>query len=109
MSTFKHNKNLGIDRIGTKILKLFWPDLKHYYLEVLNEVYNTRSLTKCQSNGILSVIDKQNDLSKIKNWVPLRNLCMDYNPLTKIQTIRNSIPSKDYRCRSKKVHEGSLY
>ena len=68
LSTLKNDKSLGKDGIGTEILKFFWQDLKHYYLQMLIEVYNTRSLTESQSNGILSLIDKQKDLLKIKNW-----------------------------------------
>ena len=51
---------------------------------MLNEVYNSES----QSNGILSLIDKEKDLLKIKNWRLLMILCTYYNFLTKIQTIR---------------------
>ena len=62
LSTFNNNKSLGKDGIGIEILKIFWLCLKHYYLKMLNEVYNTRSLTESQSNGILSLIDKWKDL-----------------------------------------------
>ena len=68
LSIFMNNRSLGIDGIGIEILKLFWPDLKHYYLELLNKVYNTRQLTESQSNGILSLTGKEKDLLKIKIW-----------------------------------------
>ena len=55
---------------------------------MLNEVYNTRSLTESQSNKILSLIDKHKELLKVKNWRPLTILCTDYKLLTKIQKIR---------------------
>ena len=64
LSTFKNNKSLGRDGIGIEILKSFCSDLKCHYLEMLNEVYNTRHLTESQSNGILSLIVKWKDLLK---------------------------------------------
>ena len=57
---------MGVDGIGIEILKFFWPDLKHYYLEMSKEAYNTISLPEFQSHKIFSSIDKHKDLLKIK-------------------------------------------
>ena len=57
LSTFKSNKSLAVDGIGIEILKFFWPGLKHY-LELLNKVYNMRSLTESQFNGIECIMER---------------------------------------------------
>ena len=47
--------------IRIEILKLLWPDVKHYH-EMLNEVCNTRSLTESQSKYVQTI----NVLTKIQ-------------------------------------------
>ena len=82
----QNNKSPGSDGITTKFSKIFWSDIKSYYVKSLN--YSFENVM--QKQGLISSLPKKNnDLGNLNNWRPLTLLNTDYKIVTK--TILNRI------------------
>ena len=80
----KNNKSPGSDGITTEFFKIFWNDLKSFYVNSLNYSFENGSLTTLQKQGIISLLPKKdNDLCSLNNWRPLTLLNTDYKIATK--------------------------
>ena len=79
-----NNKSPGSDGITTEFYKIFWNDLKSYYVKSLNYSFDAGSLTTLQKQGIISLLPKKDkDLSSLNNCRPLTLLNTDYKIVTK--------------------------
>jgi hypothetical protein len=79
------NKSPGTDGLTTEFYREFWPLIKNYLINSLNEGLKKGKLNISQRRGIISLIPKpQKDLDLLKNWRPITLLNQDYKYLTKI-------------------------
>ena len=84
----KNNKSPGSDGITTEFYKIFWNDVKSYYVKSLNYSFENGNMTAMQKQGLISLLPKtNNELSNLNNWRPLTLLNTDYKIITK--TISN--------------------
>ena len=80
----QNNKSPGSDGITTEFYKIFWNDIKSFYIKSLNYSFENGSLTTLQKQGIISLLPKKDkNLDNLKNWRPLTLLNTDYKIATK--------------------------
>ena len=79
----ENNKSPGIDGLTTNFYKHFWPLIGNRLTCVLNHALKAGSLSVTQRRGIITLIFKKGDRTKLKNWRPITLLTTDYKILTK--------------------------
>ena len=80
----KNQKSPGSDGITVEFYKLFWNNIKEFYVNSINHSFQTGSLTELQKQSIITIIPKQNkDLTTLDNWRPISLLNVDYKIATK--------------------------
>ena len=80
----KNQKSPGSDGITVEFFKLFWNDLKEFYINSINYSFQTGSLTDLQKQSIITLLPKQNkDITSLENWRPISLLNVDYKIATK--------------------------
>ena len=85
----KNNKSPGSDGITTECYKIFWKEIKTFYVSSLNFSFHNGNLTTLQKQGIISLLpQKDKDLCNINNWRPLTLLNTDYKIAIKATTNR---------------------
>ena len=90
LKDMKNNKSPGSDGITTEFYKIFWKDIKAFYINSINYSHQHGNLTELQRQGIVNLIPKKDkDLADLNNWRPLVLLNNDYKLATK--TIANRI------------------
>ena len=82
--SMENNKSPGFDGLTTEFYKHFWPILGHELANILNFAYDNGSLALSQRRGIISLIFKKEDRTKLKNWRPITLLNTDYKILWQI-------------------------
>ena len=88
----KNQKSPGSDGITVEFYKLFWNDIKQYYINSINHSFQIGSLNELQKQSIITLIPKQNkDITCLDNWRPIILLNVDYKIATKV--IANRIKS----------------
>ena len=84
LKEMKNNKSPGSDGITTEFYKMFWKEIKMFYVSSLNFSFHNGNLTTLQKQGITSLLPpKDKDLCNINNWRPLTFLNTDYKIATK--------------------------
>ena len=80
----KNNKSPGNDGLPIEFYKIFWPSIKHEFLECFNHAYATGNLSTSQKQACITLIDKPGkDRNFLKNWRPISLLNTDYKIATK--------------------------
>ena len=65
----KNKKSPGSDGLTTEFYKIFWADIKQFYVDSLNYSYQNGKLTALQTQSIISLIPKSDkDTSLLENW-----------------------------------------
>ena len=77
------NKTPGLDGLPAEFYLSFWDLLGNDLVDVLNSCYDTRSLSKTQRAGIITLLYKKDDKLDVKNWRPITLMCVDYKILSK--------------------------
>ena len=81
----KNQKSPGTDGITVEFYKLFWNNVKEFYVNSINYSFQTGSLTELQKQSIITIIPKQNkDLTSLDSWRPISLLNVDYKIATKV-------------------------
>ena len=86
--TMENNKSPGIDGLTTNFYKHFWNLLGPELTNVYNYAFNQGILSTTQRRGIVTLIFKKGDRTRLKNWRPITLLTTDYKILTKTLAIR---------------------
>lgn len=90
LKEMKNKKSPGSDGLTTEFYKIFWKDIKRFYLDSINYSYQHGKLTELQTQSIISLIPKsEKDTSFLENWRPISLLNVDYKIATK--TIANRV------------------
>ena len=80
----KNKKSPGYDGLTVEFYKIFWNDIKHFYIRSINYSYKNGSLTELQKQGVITLLPKPNkDIEKLENWRPISLLNVDYKIATK--------------------------
>ena len=86
----KNQNSPGSDGLTDKFYKIFWNDIKHFYIRSINYSYKNGSLTELQKQGVITLLPKPNkDIKKLENWRPISLLNVDYKIATKAIANRN--------------------
>ena len=99
----KNNKSPGSDGLTTEFYKIFWTDIKHYFVNSINFSYNSGQLTQLQKQGIISLIPKKDkELTNLNNWRPITLLNIDYKIATKAMPnrMKNVLPNIINNCQT---------
>ena len=84
LKEMKNNKSPGSDGISTEFYKIFWNDIKSFYIKSINFSYENGNLTSLQKQGIITLLPKKDkDSSNLNNWRPISLLNVDYKLATK--------------------------
>ena len=80
----KNGKSPGSDGITTEFYKIFWQDIKTYFISSINYSFEHHSLTDLQKQGLITLLPKTDkDLTLLSNWRPISLLNVDYKIATK--------------------------
>ena len=82
LKQMNNNKSPGSDGLTTELFKIFWNDIKQFYVKSLNYSFETGNLTTLQKQGIISFLPKK-DKDSCNSWRPLTLLNTDYKIVTK--------------------------
>lgn len=79
-----NSKSPGSDRITTEFYKIFWNDIKSYFVQSLNYSFQINELTELQTQGLITLLPNTNKNTKrLNNWRPICLLNRDYKIATK--------------------------
>ena len=103
LKEMKNQKSPGSDSITTEIYKLFWKEIKEYYLKSINFSFQNKELTELQKQCIITLLPKTGkEISVLENWRPISLLNVDYKIATKViaNRMKNVLP--------KLIHESQI-
>ena len=96
LKNMKSNKTPGTDGIPVEFYKVFWNDIKPFFLASINASHAKGLLSISQRRGLLTLIPKKDKaLCYIKNWRPISLLNCDYKIAAKsiANRIKRTLPS----------------
>ena len=81
----KNQKSPGSDGITTEFYKLFWNEIKEYFLKSINFSFQKQELTELQKQSIITLLPKPGkDTTLLENCRPISLLNVDFKIITKI-------------------------
>ena len=81
----KNQKSPGSDGITTEFYKLFWNEIKAYFLKSINFSFQKQELTELQKQSIITLLPKPGkDTTLLENWRHISLLNVDYKIITKV-------------------------
>ena len=83
LQTMENNKSPGLDGLSTNFYKHFWPLLGTELTHIYNYAYEQGHLSLSQQRGVITLLLKKGDRTKLQNWCPITLLNTDYKILTK--------------------------
>ena len=100
VSNLKTNRSPGIDGICQEFYKYFWPQLKMYYIEMTNEIFETGKMCHTMRKAIISLIFKKENKKNLNNYRPISITNTDYKILAfvlanRLQTVLQHIISPE--------------
>ena len=96
LKNMESNKTPGTDGIPVEFYKVFWNDIKPFFLASINASHAKGLLSISQRRGLLTLIPKKDKaLCYIKNWRPISLLNCDYKIAAKsiANRIKRTLPS----------------
>ena len=82
------NKAPGSDGISIEFYQAFWPQIKDFLIEALNECYITGIMSDTQRKGVITLLYKKGDCQQLKNWRPITLLNCDYKLIAAVLAAR---------------------
>ena len=94
LKSMENNKSPGIDGLTTNFYKHFWNLFGAELTTTYNYAFNTGTLSVTQRRGVITLLYKKGDRSRLKNWRPITLLTTDYKILTKAlaNRLKNVLP-----------------
>ena len=96
LKTMESNKTPGTDGIPADFYKVFWNDIKPFFLASINASFEKGLLSISQRRGLITLIPKKDKPKcSIKNWRPISLLNCDYKIAAKsiANRIKKTLPS----------------
>jgi hypothetical protein len=88
LETSNMNSTSGWDGLSFKVLKKFWGDVKGLTLKMANETFREGELTETFKMGLIKLIPKKGNPSKVGDWRPITLLCCGYKLISGIVALR---------------------
>jgi len=88
LETSNMNSMSGWDGLIFKVLKKFWGDVKGLTLKMANETFREGELTETFKMGLIKLIPKKGNPSKVGDWRPITLLCCGYKLISEIVALR---------------------
>ena len=82
LTGMKNNKSPGYDGLTVEFYKTFWQDLSDLMINSFNESFHDGKLTEMQNTSVLSLIQKKNEHTYLKNYRPISLTNVGYRILT---------------------------
>ena len=82
------NKAPGSDGISVEFYQVFWPRIKDFFVEALNENYSSGLMSNTQRKGLITLLFKKGDSQELKNWRPITLLNCDYKIIAAVLAAR---------------------
>jgi len=76
------NSACGWDGISYRVISKFWPDIGPIMTDMVNESFAMGLMTKSFRTGVLKLLPKKTDSSKVENWRPITLLSCGYKVLS---------------------------
>ena len=88
------NKSPWLDGLTSNFYKHFWDLFGNELADIYNYGFEHEILSVTQRRGVITLIFKKNDRTKLKNWRPITLLTTDYKILTKAlaNRLKNVLP-----------------
>lgn len=83
LSSMENNKSPGIDGLTTNFYKHFWNVFGSELTRVYNYDFSNGTLSSTQRRGVITLLFKKGDHTRLKNCRPITLLTTDYKILTK--------------------------
>lgn len=84
LKEMKHQKSPRSDGLTSEFSKIFWEDMKQFYVKSINFSYQNGQLTELQNQSIISLIPKlEKGITYLESWRPVSLLNVDYEIATK--------------------------
>ena len=83
-------KSPGIDGLPIEFYIKFWNIIKNELSEIIVNISKGMLLEDKQRKAIITLIHKDGELNKLKNWRPISLICVDVKIVAKILAIRLS-------------------
>ena len=81
----KNQKSPGSDGITAEFYKIFWHDIRDYYLKSINFSFQNQELTELQKQSFITLLPKPGkDNTLLENWRPISLLNVDYKIATEV-------------------------
>jgi hypothetical protein len=95
LKTMKKGKSPGNDGLTAEFYVKFWGPLSMHFIEAINESYLIGELTCSQKQAVITLLDKGNDRTILKNWRPISLLNTDYKLVSKViaERLKQTLPS----------------
>ena len=83
LKTMENNKSPGPNGLSTNFYKHFWQIFGHELTSVFKYTFDHGQLPLTQRRGIISLLFKKGDRTKLQNWRPITLLNTHYKILTR--------------------------
>jgi hypothetical protein len=60
LKSMNNNKSPGSDGLTTEFYKVFWNDIKYYYIDSIKHSFEIKNLTELQKQSITTLLPKTN-------------------------------------------------
>ena len=88
ISKINRKKSPGIDGLPIEFYAKFWKVIKNELVEVITNIAKGMLLEEKQRKAILTLIHKDGEMDKLKNWRPISLICTDVKIVAKILALR---------------------
>ena len=88
ITNMNKNKSPGIDGLPIEFYVRFWKEIKKDFVAVIKNISKGMLLEKSQRKAIITLIHKDGELDRLKNWRPISLICADVKVVAKILAIR---------------------
>ena len=79
---------MAIDGIAIEFYIRFWKEIKKEFVEIIKNISKGMLLEESQRKAIITLIHKDGELDRLKNWRPISLICTDVKIVAKILAIR---------------------
>ena len=95
VSSLNMGSSPGKDGLPAEFYKVFWPQLKKYFIECIEHSLSSESLPNSQNLAVITLLHKGKQTDSLDNWRPISLINVDYKILAKVLSKRlESVISK---------------
>ena len=88
IAKMNRNKSPGLDGLPIEFYLKFWKVIKKELVEVIRNIAKGMELEEKQRKAVITLIHKEGEMDKLKNWRPISLICTDVKIVAKILALR---------------------